>query len=80
MVTMNTKGKRIKKIRETINKEWPQYFFKFIKDNPIQDWNWSWLSGNPNITIEIIKENPMQNWDWNNISKNTNITIEIITS
>ena len=62
---MVTKGKRIKKIRETINKEWSQYFFKFIEDNPDKHWVWRYLSMNPNITWDIIKDNPLHNWDWN---------------
>ena len=61
---MVTKGKRIKQLRETINKEWSQYFFKFIKDNPMQNWNWKRISRNPNITYKNIIDNPIQNWYW----------------
>jgi len=69
---MVTKGKRIKQLRETINKEWSQYFFKFIKDNPMQNWNWYYISWNPNITMEIIRDNPIQNWNLFGISNNQN--------
>ena len=51
MVTMNTKRKRIKKLKESINKEWSQYYFKFIKYL-----YWSWISMNQNITWEIVRD------------------------
>ena len=68
---MNTKGKRIKKIRKYINKEWSQYFFKFILDNHDKDWDWWSISKNPNITMDIIRDNPEKPWDWNWISMNS---------
>ena len=67
---MVAKGKRILKLRNTINKEWSTYFFKFIQDNPIQNWNWYSISRNPNITMKNIKDNPEKPWDWNIISSN----------
>ena len=72
IVNMVTKGKRIIKLKESINKEWSQYFFKFIKDNPMQNWNWYYISWNPNITMEIIRDNPIQNWNLFGISNNQN--------
>ena len=44
---MVTKGKRIKQLRKYINKEWSTYYFKFIQDNPMQNWAWSCISCNP---------------------------------
>ena len=75
---MVTKGKRIKQLRETINKEWTECYFKFILEHPMQNWEWEEISSNPNITWEIIKNNPMKPWNWSNISMNPNITWKII--
>ena len=61
-----------------INKEWCKYYLKFIEDNPDKDWNWYYISCNPNITWEIIRDNPDKPWDWYSISMNPNITWEII--
>ena len=49
-----------------------------IRDNPDKPWDWSNISCNPNITMEIIKDNPDKPWDWLYISFNPNITWEII--
>ena len=73
---MVNRKERTLKIINTINKEWSQYYFKFILDNPIQNWNWYVLSKNPNITMEIIRDNPEKPWDWSEISWNKNITME----
>ena len=44
----------------------------------IWPWNWLYISGNPNITLEMIDKYPDKPWDWQAISRNPNITIEII--
>jgi hypothetical protein len=41
---MVTKRKRIIKLRETINKEWSTYYFKFILEHPTKLWDWRWIS------------------------------------
>ena len=42
------------------------------------DWNWEYISMNPNITMEFIEKYPEKPWDWDWISGNPNITMEII--
>ena len=71
-------NKRSKQVRNTINKEWSNHYFKFILDNPDKDWNWGYISYNPNITMDIIREHPDKPWNWRNISYNPNITMDII--
>jgi hypothetical protein len=41
-------------------------------------WNWNYISCNPNITMDIIEKYPNKPWNWNNISFNHNITIDNI--
>jgi hypothetical protein len=48
----------------------PNITMDIIRDNPMQKWNWEYISRNPNITMEFIKDNPIQNWDWKKISMN----------
>ena len=45
---------------------------------PEQDWDWTYLSISPNITMEFIERHPDKPWDWNMISQNRNIDMEII--
>ena len=45
---------------------------------PNKNWNYDWLSQNPNITWEIIKENSKKPWNFNLLSLNSNITWKII--
>ena len=51
---------------------------EIIEKNPDKDWDWMWISNNPNLTIDYIEKNPDKPWDWEMISCNPNITIEII--
>jgi len=43
---------------------------KFIKETPVNPWNWDGISENPNITWEIIKANPDKEWYWWELSWN----------
>ena len=45
-----------------------------------RDWcgDWTYVSRNPNITLQIIKDNPDFPWDWNNISRYQKICIKDI--
>ncbi len=47
-----------------------------LKEFPDKEWNYSYLSCNPNITIKDIKENLDKNWDYNGLSYNPNITMK----
>ena len=57
---------------------WNKYWFQFISNNMDKDWEWEWLSENPNITWEIVEANPDKPWDWYGLSSNPNITWEIV--
>ena len=51
---------------------------KLIEANPYY-WEWTEISKNPNITMEIIEANPYTRWDyWSGISRNPNLTMEFI--
>ena len=43
-----------------------------FKDN----WDWSWLSRNPNITFDHVLQYPEKPWDWLCLSRNRNITLD----
>ena len=47
---------------------------------PNKQWNWDFISNNPNLTLEIIMKYPNKPWDWDTISQNSNITMEMIES
>ena len=44
---MVNRKERTLKIINTINKEWSQYYFKFILDNIDKPWDWECISMNP---------------------------------
>ena len=46
-------------------------FFDFVLANPGEDWDWSVLSRNPNITWKIVQDNPDKSWDYSQLSYNT---------
>ena len=50
---------------------------EMINNNSDKQWNWYFISLNPNITMEIIN-NPDKPWDWKCISHNPNLTIKMI--
>ena len=51
---------------------------EIIENNPDKNWDWSYVSRNPNITMEMIENNPDKPWKWRYISHNSNLTMEII--
>ncbi len=56
-------------------------FWDLIQEFPDKEWNWTYVSKNPNITWEIIRDNldnPKCHWNWHSIFENPNITWEII--
>jgi len=50
--------------------------FEFVRANPDKPWDWSYLSQNPNITMEDVCANPDKPWNWYGVSMNPNITME----
>src|SRR4030067_148807 len=53
-----------------------------VRKHRDKNWNWSWISSNPNITAEDIEEDLSRNdplpWDLEEIQKNPNINHEFI--
>src|SRR5690349_19235768 len=45
---------------------------------PDKEWNYKWLSQNPNVTWEYIQANPDKPWDYTYLSGNPNITWEMV--
>ena len=72
-----TTKKRREELNKYIEKKWEEYYWNFLMKYE-DKLNWSGLSQNLNITMEIIENNPDKNWDWSYVSRNPNITMEII--
>ena len=53
-------------------------FLQFILDNDDLTWDWTSLSCNENITMEMINGNKDLPWKWKHISHNPNLTLEIL--
>ena len=53
-------------------------FIKLIDKYPDKDWDWTFISRNPNITIEIINKYHDKPWEWDEISSHPNIKMSII--
>ena len=51
--------------------------FEMIEKYSNIDWNWNYLSYNPNITIEVLKKYSDKPWNWEN-DFSRNMTMEII--
>ena len=52
--------------------------WKLLQKYSGKPWNWSYISMNPNIPIELIEKYPDKPWDWEDISVNPNITMDFI--
>ena len=46
------------------------HLWELIELYPDKNWDWNYISRNPNITWEIIQDNPDKDWDWGYISYN----------
>lgn len=53
--------------------------FKFTEEHTNIEWNWFYISGNPNITKNIVEKNQSL-WDIAGLSRNPNINPEFIIS
>ena len=72
-----SRKKRTSLFRQRVEKEWSEYYWEFVlKFSDKLDW--SWISENPNITMDIIEKYPDKPWNWSAISNNSNITMEFI--
>src|SRR5208282_2078649 len=69
IISRNTKG------GSTVT---PKGFREWFENNLDKPWNWSGLSGNPNITWEIVQAHLDKPWNWACLSKNPDITWEIV--
>ena len=70
--------KRAIEFRNLLNKRWRLKFWSFIHENPYKQWDWKYLSFDPNITWDVIRDNPNKPWDQSSISFNPNITWDVI--
>jgi hypothetical protein len=52
--------------------------WEIVQANPDKNWDYHWLSANPNITWEIVQDNPDKGWNDYCLSLNPNITWGII--
>lgn len=46
----------------------PAIYIKNIENHPEIEWQWAYISLNPNITRDFLIKNIHQNWNWNTIS------------
>ena len=46
-----------------------------INNNLDKEWDWYFISSNPNITMEVIINNLDKPWNWGEISSNPNLTM-----
>ena len=51
--------------------DWSEKWFQYVKDNSDKDWDYKWLSQNPNITWKIVESNLDKPWNYKNLSYNT---------
>jgi hypothetical protein len=49
-----------------------------IEKHPEKTWVWSYISSNPNLTLEMIEKYSEKPWSWTCISYNPNLTMEMI--
>jgi hypothetical protein len=49
-----------------------------IESNINLEWDWNYISWNPNLTMEFIEAHPDKQWCWSLISKNPGITMDAI--
>src|SRR4030067_641718 len=67
---------------EDFNEQREFRLIDLVRKHRDKNWNWSWISSNPNITAEDIEEDLSRNdplpWDLEEIQKNPNINHEFI--
>ena len=73
MYSSQQQKKRICKVNKLIQSKMNERFMTFITTNTTK-LDWTEISANPNITMEMIIANPTMPWDWAEISANTFIT------
>ena len=53
-------------------------FWEFIHANTYKEWNYQYISFNPNITWDIVQANPDKPWNYYIFIGNPNITPKIV--
>ena len=71
---------RTGEFRKQTEKEWQNYFWKFIKDNnlDIDDACYYHISENENVTFDIVLNNLDKAWQWDEFAINPNLTFDIV--
>lgn len=49
---------------------------KILEAFPNREWNWNYVSSNPNITMDYIDSHPEFPWDFRWVSMNPNLTLD----
>ncbi len=58
---MTTRIERVKSYRDKVNEDWTEKWWSFMMEyEPVLDW--TYISQNPNLTMEIIEANPDKPW------------------
>lgn len=53
------------------------FSFKLVLENPDADWNWKWLHGCSDLTMEHILQFSDKDWSWYMLSRNHNFSSDI---
>ena len=49
-----------------------------MKAHPDKNWDWYFISQNPNITMEMIEAHFDKPWEWEYVSSNQNLTMDFV--
>ena len=69
-----SRTQRTKQYRDFVKQGWSRKFWSFIEETHDKPWDWLWISGKEEITLEIIRENLDKPWKLVGISNRTDIT------
>ena len=50
----------------------------FMMKHSDKDWDWKYISSNPNITMNMVEKYIDKPWDWHELSKNKKNTLHAI--
>ena len=76
MLILNIMNKRIKAFNNETEKKFSKWISSILKENSDKEWNYEYLSENPNITWDIVKENPDKELSYTILTKDKEIFFE----
>ena len=68
----------VKKILLKRRKYEENHLMRLLKTFSDKNWNWFWVSENPNITWDYVQKHPNIPWNYSGLSRNKNITWDIV--